>query len=129
MNVEAEFPCRVYLNLARRQDRRFAALGEFERAGLAGVRRFPAVDGKRLGSAGGFGSEGYHALAIANRMALRRAALQKASAVLMFEDDVVLHPRFRELAAQIELPDDWRCFSLAASMWVRRSRRGGDWCG
>ena len=100
MNIETTFPLRIYINLTRRQDRRFAVMDELEAAGLQ-AKRFPAVDGKRLGWQGGFASPGYHALAITNRMVLRRAQLQKAPAVLMMEDDVVFHPRFRELAAQI----------------------------
>ncbi len=109
MNLEETFGASFFLNLTRRQDRRFAVMDELDAAGIS-AERFPAVDGKRLGWAGGFGNAGYHALAITNRVVLRQASLRGASAVLMFEDDVVLHPRFQELVAQIELPEDWEMF-------------------
>jgi hypothetical protein len=136
MNLEEQFPYRVYLNLARRQDRRFAVQGELERAGIGGVERFAAVDGKRMGSPRGFGSKGYYALAVTNRMVLRRAALRGAEAVLMFEDDVILHPRFQELVAQIELPEDWEMFFFGckhvappepAGRGLVRVRKAWDW--
>ena len=51
MNLDSVFPERFYVNLTRRQDRRFAVMDELDAAGIS-AERFPAVDGKRLGWAG-----------------------------------------------------------------------------
>lgn len=58
----------------------------------------------------GYESAGRYALALTQRLAIRRAWLQGAEAVLIFEDDVVLHPNFLALVEALELPDDWGLF-------------------
>jgi hypothetical protein len=58
----------------------------------------------------GYENAGRYALALTQRLALRQAWLQRAEAVLIFEDDVVLHPNFLALAEALELPEDWGLF-------------------
>jgi len=69
--------------------------------------RLPAVDQRWVRNQRGFESPGRYALALTQRLAIRRAKQRKAPAVVLFEDDVVLHPQFHEILAKIELPDDW----------------------
>lgn len=111
MDFDTAFPLKFLLNLSRRQDRRVRCEELFAEHGW-NVRRQPAVDARRLNSARGFGAAGRYAHAVSTRMILRRAALAKAEAVFIFEDDVVLHPALEERLAEIELPDDWGIFYL-----------------
>jgi len=60
----------------------------------------------------GYESAGRYALALTQRLAIRQARQHCAEAVLLLEDDVILHPNFRSLLAGIELPDDWGIFFL-----------------
>lgn len=55
----------------------------------------------------GYESAGRYALALTQRLAIRRARLRGADAVLLLEDDVVPHPNLRALWETVELPDDW----------------------
>jgi hypothetical protein len=58
----------------------------------------------------GYESAGRYALALAQRLAIRQAKLRGAASVLLFEDDVVLHPNFHALIEEIDLPEDWGIF-------------------
>lgn len=111
MDFDAAFPFKFLLNLTRRSDRRVRSEELFARQGWK-VSRQPAVDGQLLKSAGGFHSPGQRAHALSTRMILRTAALAKAEAVFIFEDDVVFHPALRSRLSEIELPDDWGIFYL-----------------
>jgi len=55
----------------------------------------------------GYDGAGRYALALTQRLAIRQAKLLGAEAVLLLEDDVVLHPNFLALIHGIELPEDW----------------------
>jgi Core-2/I-Branching enzyme len=111
VDLDAVFPHKYLLNLARRQDRRERCEELFAAQGWS-VRRHPAVDSRRLSWAHGFETPGKYAHALSTRMIVRRAMLAKAEAVLILEDDVVLHPFLAERLAEIELPDDWGIFYL-----------------
>jgi Core-2/I-Branching enzyme len=114
MNIETEFPARYWINLARRQDRRFETEYQLERAGFT-AERFPAVDARYVKKTRGYASAGRYALALSQRLAIRKAMQQGAAAVLVLEDDVIFHPEFDERLAEIELPEDWGIFYLGCA--------------
>jgi Core-2/I-Branching enzyme len=105
------FPLKVLLNLSRRQDRRERCAEVFMVLGWP-VERLPAVDARRLRSTRGFGEKGRYAHALSTRLALRRAEQSRAAAVLIMEDDIVLHPHLTERLAALELPADWAILYL-----------------
>jgi len=83
----------------------------------------------------GYESAGYYALALTQRMAIRQAKLKGAEAVLLLEDDVVLHPNFRALVEMLEIPEDWGIFYFGcahdevpepAAAGIVRARRALD---
>ncbi len=106
-SFDETFPLQYYINLGRREDRRREAMNGFLDAGLENVRRWAAVDARRVRDARGNENAGRYALALTDRMILREAMLKKAEAVMIFEDDVVLHPQFQQRWAALELPEDW----------------------
>ena len=89
MDFETTFPVRYWINLGRRADRRAKMEARFDQAGLT-VERFPAVDAKFVrrmalernkekmpGDSGdgvrGYENAGRYALALSQRLAIRRA--------------------------------------------------------
>ena len=109
MNFEDEFPARYWINLGRRQDRRVETEWQLHRAGIT-AERLPAVDANFVRNSRGYESAGRYALALTQRLAIRKAMLAGATAVLVLEDDVVFHPEFLERIAEIEMPEDWGIF-------------------
>lgn len=118
MDFELIFPARYLLNLARRQDRRVRCEDVFEMENLT-AERVPAVDAKWVRNPRGYAEEGRYAHAITTRLAIRKARMKGASAVFIFEDDVVLHPEWRERVAEMELPEDWGIFYLGCQHQAR----------
>lgn len=141
MTFEEAFPLCFYINLGRRQDRRVDTEERLEAAGIKAVR-FPAVDAlhfsekyqraplpdnfselselekarlRKAREVRGYDSPGRYALALTQRMAIREAKLRKVDAVMLLEDDVVLHPNFANLFQSVYLPDDWGIFYLGCS--------------
>lgn len=110
MDLRQTFPLKYYINLGRREDRRREVLNEFLDHGLEDVKRWPAVDGRRVRDWHGYENAGRYALALTDRQILREARRRKAPAVLIFEDDVVLHPEFQLRTDALELPSDWGIF-------------------
>lgn len=106
MDFERTFPLRLLLNLTRRQDRRERCAAAFSAHGLE-VLRQPAIDARRLKSAGRFHSKGQRAHALSCRLMLRRAMQLRVPALFIFEDDVVLHPQLRQRLEALQLPADW----------------------
>ena len=111
MDFETTFPLRVCLNLDRRSDRWEIAAEEFRQAGLA-VERWPAVDGRRVKNRHGYSWPSRYGVSLTKRLVVRTARCRGAEAVFLFEDDVVLHPQWRERLAALHLPDDWGIFML-----------------
>jgi len=130
MNFEKTFPERFWINLGRRADRR----GEFEwMLGQTGMtaERFPAVDARFVGRMAlgsrkeelvgvsplvrGYESAGRYALALSKRLAVGRARQRGAEAVLLLEDDCVLHPNLLGLLEMMELPEDWGILYLGCA--------------
>jgi GR25 family glycosyltransferase involved in LPS biosynthesis len=88
MNIEETFPARYWINLGRREERRFETEWQLERAGIT-AERFPAVDARFVRKNRGYENAGRYALALSQRLAIRKAMLAGADAVLILEDDVV----------------------------------------
>lgn len=111
MRLQDEIPYMVCVNLAHREDRRREAWKRFAEAGLV-VDRQPGVLKRTVTDPRGFHSAARYACSLAKRLAIRRAKLAGAPAVLLFEDDVVFASDLHEQLAKIELPDDWGIFFL-----------------
>ncbi len=123
MNIEQEFPARYWINLGRRQDRRVETEWQLQKAGFS-AERLPAVDANFVKNPRGYESAGRYALALSQRLAIRKAMLAGAKAVLILEDDVVFHPEFLERLAGIELPEDWGIFYPGCAHHQRPSPAG-----
>ncbi|WP_379716096.1 beta-1,6-N-acetylglucosaminyltransferase [Haloferula chungangensis] len=63
----------------------------------------------------GYESGGRYALALTKRLAVRRARQRGAEAVLLLEDDCVLHPNLLGLLEMMELPEDWGILYLGCA--------------
>ncbi len=107
--LESSFDGMLYLNLSKRGDRRNEAELQFMFQELS-VTRFPAADTSKSKNTRGHTRRGPYGCALSHRMMLRHAKHMKWQSVLIFEDDVVLHPNFRRMAECIALPDDWGIF-------------------
>lgn len=77
-----------YINLARSTDRRQAMEAQLQRLGLAGIRRFDAIDGRTLPTPERGGSRGERACFLSHMQAIASADPQQS--LLMLEDDAVL---------------------------------------
>lgn len=115
MTIEAAFPLIICLNLDRRPDRRLRAWEQFRREGMT-VQRLSAPDAAEMEitEPREYEKTGPRACAVAHRLAWREARKQAVSAVLVFEDDVVLVEGFRrKLEALLAVvPDNWRLLYL-----------------
>ena len=126
--MEEMFPLRLYINLARREDRRHEIEWQFENMGLA-VERLPAADGRLARNTRGHGPPNKYACRLSHRLALREGIRRGAPSVLVFEDDAVFHPEFRTLVEALPPPEDWgvllfgcthvRAPEVVAPAWVR----------
>lgn len=123
MDFEKEFPARYWINLGRRQERRFETEHQLECAGIT-AERFPAVDARFVRNHRGYESAGRYALALSQRLVIRRAMLAGAKAVLVLEDDVIFHPELRERLEAMDLPEDWGIFYLGCAHHVRPEPAG-----
>lgn len=115
--VNEAFPHKVCINLDRRPERWRRMSRRFAEHGIRGVRRFPALDGESLRipthwrhTPGAYGCLRSHLRVVAEA---RESGLP---GVLIFEDDAVFDPRFREkFGAYIkQLPPDWDMLYLGA---------------
>lgn len=104
--LEKTFPLRLYINLSRREDRRTELEYQFALQGLL-VERLSAADGRLARNTRRYGVANKYACRLSHRMAIRQARLRGAPAVLIFEDDAILHPKFRRIAEALQPPDDW----------------------
>ena len=118
MDFENTFPLRYYINLGRREDRRTELEFRLDQIGVT-AQRFPAIDSRFCRNPRGYENKGRYALALSIRLAIRKAKQQKAPALLLLEDDAILHPNFRELISRINLPDDWGIFYLGCQHTTR----------
>jgi hypothetical protein len=111
MNLDEIAPLKLYINLAKREERRKLSRGEFAKHHLH-VERMPAVPKALAQSSRGLGNVGRYACGLSKRLAIRKAKHLGAPAVAIFEDDVIFHHDFQALLAQITLPDDWQILYL-----------------
>ena len=115
--MSINFPRVVCINLDRRPERWRRVQNELARHGITQIQRFSACDGQLiekpshwLHSAGAYGCLRSHLQVVADA----RAA--GSPNVLIFEDDAVLAPNFRNTFSAIikEVPDDWDILYLGA---------------
>lgn len=109
-NLNALFPLKVCINLDRRPERWQRMQRAFAANGIESVQRFSAVDGNAvmlphdwIHTPGAYGCLRSHVQVV------REARDAGASSVLIFEDDAVFDPQFKEKFATFvqELPRDW----------------------
>ena len=81
MTLEEKFPFRYLINLGERGDRRIQAENEFLKHNLI-IERFPAINKRWLKSSRGFEDTGRYALALTQRLAIRKAKQHGAKSVL-----------------------------------------------
>jgi glycosyl transferase, family 25 len=120
MNARAHknlFPLKVCINLDRRPERWQRMQRAFAAQGIESVQRFSAVDGKDvvlpsnwIHTPGAYGCLDSHVRVV------REARDAGVSSVLIFEDDAVFDPQFKEKFAAFvqELPSDWDMLFLGA---------------
>lgn len=111
MRLQDEIPYMVCVNLAERENRRRECWARFSEAGLT-VDRQPGILKNWVTDTRGFIGASRYGCSLAKRLAVRRAKLAGAPAMLLFEDDVVLAADLHEQLAKIELPADWGIFFL-----------------
>lgn len=141
MKYDNVFPLTFYINLGRRQDRRFEMEERLKMAGIK-AERYSAVDAmhfpakyqraplpedieqlkqaeqltlRKAREVRGYDSPGRYALALTQRMAIREAKRRQANAVMLLEDDCVLHANFDSLFQSLHIPDDWGIFYLGCA--------------
>jgi hypothetical protein len=109
VNLNAVFPHRAFISLARRADRREGLLRRMAETGVD-AEWFPAVDAKALRDPCGFKDTARRAHSLSFRSLLRAAGRRGLPALLVLEDDALFHPQFQTRIAALELPDDWQIF-------------------
>ncbi|MDB6136646.1 MAG: glycosyl transferase [Verrucomicrobiales bacterium] len=105
MDLDREIPFKVCFHQPRREDRRRQASEMFRMHGLR-VRRWPGADAARIRHTRGFASTRQRAYFLSALLAIREAR-RREQALLIFEDDVVLHDDFRDRVSELQPPDDW----------------------
>lgn len=101
------------MNLERRPERLTSVRRRLSAASIY-AETFPAVDARSLSpdDTHGFLTVQKRACALSKRRVLREAGHRDHKSVLIFEDDVVFHPKIHELLESIILPEDWGIFYL-----------------
>jgi len=112
------FDCVFCINLDSRPDRWASASERFAVAGIE-VERFPAIDTWSPVALGQAPSQtrwkdAVEACARSHQAAVAEAQQRGARAVFLFQDDVVLHPRFDDVLHRWigDLPDEWALLYL-----------------
>lgn len=113
-DFQQRFPLAYYINLGRREDRRCEVEYQFG-VQCVQVHRLPAADARYVRNSHGFRTKSQYACSLSHRMAIRQAKLAQSSCVLIFEDDVVLHPFFRDIMERMPLPYDWGILLLGCT--------------
>lgn len=111
------FPLKVCINLDRRPERWQRMQRVFSARGIGAVKRFSAIDGNEVAlpqhwvhTAGAYGC------LLSHVQVVREARDAGASSVLIFEDDAVFDPQFKDKFSSFieELPSDWDMLFLGA---------------
>ena len=103
------FPHRICINLARRPDRWTKAQAQFQQHQFE-VARWNAVDGATSQIPPDWRySPGAYGCTTSHLEAVRQARARKYESLLIFEDDVELHPELRSLFPEFmaQVPGDW----------------------
>ncbi|HKD80559.1 MAG TPA: glycosyltransferase family 25 protein [Candidatus Angelobacter sp.] len=103
------FPHRICINLARRADRWTKAQTQFRQHKIE-VSRWEAVDGSRVEVPSNWVyAPGAYGCLRSHLSAVQEAAARGCESLLIFEDDVELHPQFRALFSHFmsQVPADW----------------------
>jgi len=103
------FPHRICINLARRRDRWAKAQAQFQQHEIE-VARWNAVDGAAIQAPPDWRySPGAYGCNLSHMEAVREARDRRYESLLIFEDDVELHPEFRNLFPEwmAQVPADW----------------------
>lgn len=106
MDLDREFPFKICFHQPRREDRR-QQVSEMFRMHKLKVLRWPGADAARSRHARGFAFVRQRAHYLSALLAIREARRRREKALLIFEDDVVLHGDFRERVEELRPPDDW----------------------
>lgn len=109
LDLAARFPHRICINLARRTDRWAKAQVQFQQHQLE-VARWNAVDGATIQIPPDWSySPGAYGCTASHLEAVREAKARKYESLLIFEDDVELHPELRSLFPEFmaQVPSDW----------------------
>jgi len=101
----------IYINLARREDRRINTEYLLDLNGIKAQRHY-GISASWVDDARGFQNKERYACSLAKRMAIRRGLIRGNGAVLMFEDDIVFHKNFIERIHLLKIPEDWDLFYL-----------------
>lgn len=107
--LHACFPHRICINLARRPDRWAKAQAQFQQHQLE-VARWNAVDGAMIQTPPDWRySPGAYGCSVSHLQAVREARERKDESLLIFEDDVELHPDLQTLfpGFMAQVPGDW----------------------
>jgi len=107
-DLNTYFPHKVCINLDRRPDRWARIVRSFERQGIEGVERFPAVDGRQIEPPAGSVLSSGEIGCLRSHLAVVKQ-YRNAPRLLIFEDDCLFVPRFRERFAVCveQLPANW----------------------
>ena len=111
------FPLKVCINLDRRPERWQRMQRAFAEQDIRNVRRVSAIDGLAVPiPANWIHTPGAYGCLRSHVQVVREARDVGASSVLIFEDDAVFDPQFKEKFATIvqELPRDWDMLFLGA---------------
>lgn len=103
------------INLDRRSDRYQQVLREFDKVGLKGVERFPAIDGATLGiTKKDLDNPGIVGCFLSHYSILHEALRKGYKRILVFEDDVSFINGFNEIFRFIypKVPTDWELLYL-----------------
>jgi glycosyl transferase family 25 len=109
LDLAACFPHRICINLARRRDRWVKAQAQFQQHKIE-VARWSAVDGAAIQPPPDWRySPGAYGCRLSHLEAVREAKARGYESLLIFEDDVELHPELRNLfpGSMAQLPSDW----------------------
>ena len=111
------FPLTVCINLDRRPERWQRMQRAFAAQSIDSVERFSAIDGNETVLPHDWAhTAGAYGCLLSHVRVVREARDAGVSSVLIFEDDAVFDPQFKEKFATFiqELPDDWDMLFLGA---------------
>jgi glycosyl transferase, family 25 len=109
LDLAACFPHRICINLARRQDRWEKVQAQFQQHQIE-VERWNAADGAAIQAPPDWRySPGAYGCRLSHLEAVREARARGYESLLIFEDDVELHPELRNLFPgwMAQVPSDW----------------------